>query len=166
MNNGLNSELTNRETRTVLTNTRVQDVLDVLDDSQRRFVVQSTIGMMSPTAAARDAGFKAPPKSRKVLAALTAIRVELARDLDISLDDIKRGFMSGINTAEMMGDPNGIIKGWAEMAKLLGHYKEDKTPQINIENMTYVDMTEMSDEQLDEIIRRSSAIEGQAKRIK
>lgn len=90
----------------------------------------------------------------------------MARDLDISLDDIKRGFMSGINTAEMLGDPNGIIKGWSEMAKLLGHYKEDKQQTINIENMTYVEMSEMSDEQLDEIIQQANAIDAPSKRLK
>ena len=94
------------------------------------------------------------------MVAMTAIRVELARDLDISLDDIKRGFMSGINLAEMVGDPSSMLKGWSEMAKLLGHYKEDPTTVINIENMTYLDMTELSDDQLDEIIEQSKVIEG------
>ena len=151
---------TTRQKKTVLTNRNVQNALDVLDEPQRRFVVQSTIGLMSPTAAAHDAGYKSPPTARKVMVAMTAIRVELARDLDISLDDIKRGFMSGINLAEMVGDPSSMLKGWSEMAKLLGHYKEDPTTVINIENMTYLDMTELSDDQLDEIIEQSKVIEG------
>lgn len=156
---------TTRQKRTVLTNTRVQDALDSLDESQRRYVVQATIGMMSPTGAALDAGFSCPPTARKVLHALNTLRIELARDLDVSLDDVKRGMMSGINLAEMLGDPSQIIKGWSEMAKLLGLYRDDAKPVINIENMTYVDMTEMSDPELDEIIERAAAIEGQAKRI-
>ena len=151
---------TTRQKKTVLTNRNVQNALDVLDEAQRRFVVQSTIGLMSPTAAAHDAGYKSPPTARKVMVALTALRVELARDLDISLDDIKRGFMSGINMAEMLGDPANIHKGWEQIAKLLGHYKEDPSTVININNLTYVDMTELSDTELDEIIEQSKVIEG------
>jgi hypothetical protein len=156
---------THRQTRTVLEANRVQDALDALSVSERRFVVQSTIGGLNPSAAAIDAGYKKALTSRKVNHAITVIRVELARDLDISFDDIKRGFMGAINMAEAIGEPGQMINGWKELAKLLGHYQEDMKPVIHIENMTYVDMQGLSDEELDDIIERGKAIEGNFKRM-
>jgi hypothetical protein len=164
MTEALSTE-TASSTRAVLESSNVQDALDALTTGQRRYVVQSTIGLLPPTAAARDAGFKTPPQGKKVVHALSTLRVALARELDITFDDIKRGMMSAINLAECLGDPAGMLNGWDKIAKLLGHYQEESRNPINIANLTYINMREMSDEELDEIIDQAPVLEGEVKRV-
>jgi len=148
--------------RQLIKSTPVQDALDTLDIKQRRYVLQVTLGAMSPTHAALDAGFKSPPKSRAVEHAVTVLRVEMARDLDITFEDIKRGYMGAITLAEAQGEPGIMLQGWEKMARLLGHDKDPESRRpINIENMTYIDLRDMPEDQLDKIIEQAPrAIEG------
>lgn len=60
------------------------------------------------------------------------------------------GIIDGIEMARMMGDPCNVIKGWCEVAKILGHYApERKEINLNINQMALRSKFEaMSDEQL------------------
>ena len=73
-------------TQTIINDPGVNHALDVLDIRERRFVLQATIGRMSQSAAAADAGFKAAPKSRAVTYALQVIQTAMSRDLVIDMD--------------------------------------------------------------------------------
>lgn len=137
----------------------VQQALDFLNSRERRYVLQTTVGRMPPSAAANDAGYKAPPKSQKVRHALNIINGEIAKTLDINLDFIQKGMLDAVQIARSKGEPMAMIAGYREMGKLTGMYVEKKEIDVNIRYLTEAQLQELSDKELDVLIERSDALE-------
>ncbi len=140
--------------------------MDALDVRQRRFVILATTGQRSPTAAAQDAGFSTIPKSIKIRAAITAITVELERELIIDKGYIQRGFKEAVEMARGNGEAATMIAGLREMAKLEALYDVKPEIRINIEKLTLSNIHTMTTKQLREIMALApNLIEGESERV-
>ena len=137
----------------------VNHALDLLGPRERRYVLQTTIGRMSPSSAAADAGFKAPPKSLSVRHALSVINTEIAKKLDVSLDYIQKGMLEAVQMARHNGEPMTMIAGYREMGKLAGMYIERKELKVEIKHLTEEQLHELTDTELDSLIEHADSIE-------
>lgn len=107
----------------------------VLSPKQEAFVDGIMSGKTNNKAAV-DAGYR----DAEVVAKSQLVKFEIAqaREKITDLTTLKRvdvidGIMDGIACARMQGDSANIIKGWTEVAKILGHYApEVKTININM----------------------------------
>lgn len=100
----------------------------VLTPMQAAFVDESLKGK-DPITAASAAGYHNPvshgaqiAKTTKVREALRQARDELSSAAQISRADCIDGIMEAINMARLAADPATMVKGWTEVAKILGHY--------------------------------------------
>jgi len=123
-----------------------------LSPQQSTFVdgVMSGKSRHSSAIAAGYPNSSAPDKS-----ALIKFEIEQAREKLTDLTTIKRadvidGIMDGIACARMQGDSANMIKGWTEVAKILGHYApEVKTLNLNLNQRRQRSKFEaLSDEEL------------------
>ena len=123
-------------------------------EKQAKFV-EATLKGLSATAAAVAAG--AAPGAGHAMINSATIKHELsvARNWLTDTTQITRlntieGIIDGIEMARMMGDPGNVIKGWCEIAKILGHYApEKKQIDLTIHQQALRSKFEaMSDEQL------------------
>lgn len=88
----------------------------------------------SKHAAAQAAGYpnsSGPDKSEVVKQEIAKARQILGDLTTISRLDVIEGIMDGVMCARMQGDATNIIKGWTEIAKILGHYAPE-VKQINL----------------------------------
>lgn len=75
----------------------------------------------------------APDISAKIKLEIANAREKLTDITTIKRVDVIDGIMDGIACARMQGDAGNMIKGWTEVAKILGHYApEVKTVNINM----------------------------------
>lgn len=89
-------------------------------------------------------------RSETIKAELAAARSWLTDTTQITRLNTIEGIIDGIEMARMMGDPGNVIKGWCEIAKILGHYApEKKQIDLTIHQQALRSKFEaMSDEQL------------------
>lgn len=120
---------------------------------QQKIYVDEVMTGKSKNAAAKAAGYPSPQCPEK--SETVKQEIALARDKLTDLTQIKRidvidGIMDGISMARMMGDPANVIKGWTEVAKILGHYApEVKTFNLNLNQQRLKSKFEaLSDEDL------------------
>lgn len=106
-----------------------------LSTQQSTYVDGRLVGK-SKNKAAKDAGYLQPQCPEK--SALVKFEIAQAREKLTDLTTIKRldvidGIMDAIACARMQGDAGNMIKGWSEVAKILGHYApEVKTVNISM----------------------------------
>ena len=62
----------------------------------------------------------------KVIDFIQRIRAEQMEELEISRDDILRGFLSAISDAKTLGEPMTQIAGWREVGKFQGQYAPEE----------------------------------------
>ena len=70
-------------------------------------------------------------RSETVIAELARVRAEITDLTTLKRLDVLEGMMRGIQIAEMVADAGNVIRGWAEIAKILGHYAPE-VKQINL----------------------------------
>ena len=82
-----------------------------------------------PMDAAKAAGYAQPASTpgklrnnEAVQSAIRAARDELSSATQISRADVIDGIMEAIGLARLAAEPATMIKGWSEVAKILGHY--------------------------------------------
>lgn len=106
-----------------------------LTEKQSAFVDGVLTGK-SRNASAIAAGYRdstIPDSSETVRAEIALAREKLTDLTQIKRVDVIDGIMDGIACARMQGDAANMIKGWTEVAKILGHYApEVKTLNINM----------------------------------
>ncbi len=105
-----------------------------LTEAQKKFVDAKMKGK-SDHAAAKEAGqphAQGLVRSETVRAELAAARRWLTDATQITRLDIIEGIIDGIELARHVGDAGNVIKGWVEVAKILGHAQ----PEIKVRNMT------------------------------
>jgi hypothetical protein len=136
----------------LLSKPTISNILAPLSQREREYVVKSTIGLMAPSHAAHEAGYKRPPKSKRIKMAVKVIQGEMARELNITMEDIQRGLLEAINIGRMQGEGNTMINGYRELAKLTGHGPPE-APRVQINQVNFNDLSEMSSEELRELAR-------------
>jgi len=96
----------------------------------------------------------------KVKAEIAAARLELSDATKLTRLDVIEGVLDGIQVARMQADGGNVIRGWTEIAKILGHYApEVKTLNLNINQQRLRSkFEELSDEELMGIVE-GNAIE-------
>jgi len=123
-----------------------------LSPQQSTFVAGVLTGK-SRHESAKDAGYpnsSCPDKSELVRIEIANAREKLTDLTQIKRIDVIDGIMDGIACARMQGDAGNMIKGWTEVAKILGHYApEVKNINISMNQQRMRSKFEaMSDEEL------------------
>lgn len=121
--------------------------------AQQQKFVDGVMTGKSRHASAIAAGY--PNSSAPDLSLTIKEEIQRARDKLTDLTQIKRldvidGIMDGVALARMQGDAGNVIKGWTEVAKILGHYApEVKQVNLNINQQRLKSKFEaLSDEEL------------------
>lgn len=103
--------------------------------------------------------------SQDVRTALANARSELSSATQITRADAIAGIMEAIDMAKLCADPASMIRGWSEIAKMLGYYApEVKKLEITATGDNLVKKYEqMSDDELMEVAygNKNPPIEGQ-----
>ena len=95
-----------------------------ITEKQEAFVEGKLRGL-SDVEAKVQAGLSATAATQNVAAVraqLEAARRWLTSTTQITRLDVIEGVIDGIEMARMQGDAGNVIKGWTEVAKILGHY--------------------------------------------
>lgn len=96
-------------------------------------------------------------RDERVLAFVQRIRKEQMENLDITRDDVLRGFLSAIADAKTLGEPSSQIAGWREIGKFQGQYApEEVTHKISgrVEHVTRR-IRDMPDDRLLDLLDRA-----------
>ena len=86
-----------------------------------------------------------------ILAAISAKEAQLAEKLELDRNAVVGGIFAGIAEARTLGDPNGVIKGWVAVSKLMGFDKPEipKRTVLSGSNLALeAKLTQMSDAEL------------------
>lgn len=130
----------------------------VLTEQQAAFV-DATLHGKNRYDAAREAGYvdsdgrtepSTAEKSVNIQRALREARAELSSAAQISRADVIDGMMEAINMARLAADPATMVKGWSEVAKILGHYAPEVKRVEITDNQKRIQhkFTAMTDEEL------------------
>lgn len=104
--------------------------------------------------------------SSDVQEALAKARTELTTVTQIKRADAIAGVMEAIDLARLCADPASMIRGWSEIAKMLGFYAPE-TKKIEITNATgsmIKKYEQMTDEELYQLAH-GDIIEGESHRV-
>lgn len=102
---------------------------------QQRTYVDAVMTGKTKSAAAKLAGYdhaQGLEASETVRRELAIAREQLTDITKITRVTVVEGMLDGIALARMQGDSGNVIKGWAEVGKLLGHY----APEVKTINVT------------------------------
>jgi hypothetical protein len=131
---------------------------------QQEHVVDGLLSGLSNRQAALAAGFTtaSAATSRPVQTVLEEAREALAKATNIRKQDVLNGILEAIDRAKSGGEPGTEIKGWTEVAKMLGYYApEIKKIHLSMEQGRMKSKFEaLSDEELIELASKP-VIEGQ-----
>lgn len=129
-----------------------------LTEEQRNFVTYHVHHKMSPTAAARQAGFSERSRSQvtflmkhpAVQRAIAEERAAYARASEMTKRKVIDGFMEAIEMARSLGEPANMIAGWREIGKMCGLYEPQKKEiRLSVDGeIRMAQLEEMSDEEL------------------
>ena len=122
----------------------MMNILAALTTRQREYVVNISVRNMGASAAARAAGLTNPPTCKPVREAIRQVHIRNAKNYEVELDDIIRGYQESIDVARAKGEPQSMIAGYRELARITGHLDTDKGPnignQLNILQITQEQM--------------------------
>lgn len=140
-----------------------------ITDQQQKYVDAKMAGM-SDADAKRAADLPIERDMNKVQAIrdqLAAARRWLTNTTQITRLDCIEGVIDGIEIARMQGDAGNVIKGWTEVAKILGHYApEVKRIEMTMEQSRMRSKLEgLSDEELLRIGETGSVIDGECSQV-
>ena len=146
---------------------RKKSVLNVNEE-----IVEGILNGASQSDIAKLLGMDSGQMNRKiknssdVKEALAKARSELSTISQIKRADAIAGIMEAIDLAKLCADPASMIRGWAEIAKMLGFYAPE-TKKIEITNATgsmIKKYEQMSDEELYQLAH-GEIIEGESHRV-
>ncbi len=95
-------------------------------------------------------------KSEKVLNYVHSLRQEFLEEIDVSQQDVLRGFLEAISDAKLLSDPATQIAGWREIGKFQGLYAPDRK-EVNVSgSVEHVErkISRMSNEELIEYMEK------------
>lgn len=104
-----------------------------LTERQRRFVMNYVDYQMTQTAAAATAGFSEPTAAGALLVRMPHVakavrirRAEYAAASQITRRCVIDGMLEAVDLAKSRGEALPMIAGWKEIAKLCGHYPDER----------------------------------------
>lgn len=121
-----------------------------LTEAQQLFVQCATAGLTT-AASARAAGISEEEGYRivhlpHVQAAMADIRNNLATKLEITREDVARGFLDAVRSS---ANSLELIAAWREIGKLLGHYAVEKVEAtINVQGTAKLMMLRQLDDKV------------------
>jgi len=142
-------------------------------DKQLKFADAKLSGL-NDKAAARAAGYSnsgasatMAVTSKGVQTVLDEARQLLASATNLKKSDVLAGILDAIERARMLGEPSTEIKGWQEVAKMLGYYApEVKRIELTTDQGRVKSKFEqMTDEELLEIALSNNTIDGSCERL-
>jgi len=103
-------------------------------------------------------------RNAQVRAALAERRAEIGEKLDLDRQKVIGQILEAIDMARVQADPATMLKGWAEIAKMLGFYEpERKKIDVSVSAKRLVDQFEaMSDAELLRIVEQPARRETHA----
>lgn len=127
---------------------RKQSVLTAKEEAFK----ENLLDGKSPHQAALAAGYSGgmAPKSEDVRLAVAEARKELGETVQIKRADMIAVMLDAIEVARVLADPQAMIKGAAEVSKMLGFY-EPETKRVELtgpQARTRTKLMTMSDEDL------------------
>jgi len=144
---------------------------EFLSDKRSRFV-EEYLRDQNGTQAAIRAGY-APGsaysaasrllRNDQVRAAVSERQGAIARDLELDRQKVVAQIMEAIEIARLQADPQAMIAGWREIAKMLGYYEpERKQVEVSVSAKRMVDQFEaMSDAELLRLADQAGAVEAE-----
>ena len=147
---------------------KVMQDAKTMTEKRKKFVIGVASGM-SPTHAARAAGFKAYKddayqlmRSPLILRELEIERARYEKAADMSRKKVMDGILEAIDIAKQMSEPSSMISGWREIARICGYYApETKKLDVTINGQMHISkLEELSDDEL-----LAKIIEGEATQI-
>ena len=105
--------------------------------------------------------------SKDVAAAVNAARTQLQSVTQITRTDVINGVMEAIDMARLCADPGVMIKGWSEIAKMLGHYAPEvkKIELTSGQSNLSKKLEGLSDEELMAIAEGKHIVDGEFSEI-
>jgi phage terminase small subunit len=126
-----------------------------LTEAQHLFVQCATAGLTT-AAAARAAGISEEEGQRivqlpHIQAAMAEIRNKLATKLEITREDVARGFLDAVRSS---ANSMELVAAWREIGKLLGHYAAERVENtINVAGVAKLtQMKQLDDKELLDLI--------------
>lgn len=139
-----------------------------LTEQQLEFVKHRARGVTATTAA-RRAHYKHPKQIASVVEMNPRVQEALKLEMEqyriqaaTTRDEVVAGIKDAINQAKLIADPSAQIKGWTELARMLGYYApEVKKVELSISADKQRQRLEvLSDEELLEVASGQRVIEG------
>ena len=104
-------------------------------------------------------------KSPTVQEELAKVRAETAEAVNITKEDVVRGLKAAADLAATMADPQSMVRAWAEIGKMLGHYAPETKKHIHeLKNPTEESVKGLPDAQL-HLLAHGRVIEGEFERV-
>jgi phage terminase small subunit len=131
-----------------------------LNEQMATFAYNMAIGM-TQTQAARNAGYAFPGtegnrlmRVPEVIERITAEQKKFEVKADMSRQKVIDGLKEAIDIARTMSDPNAMVSGWREIARICGYYApERKQLDITVSGAVQISqIADMSDEELAKLI--------------
>lgn len=142
---------------------------DELTDVERQLVHHIEVLGMSPARAAELLNIGSP------YAMLQRPRVREAREIirdnmrqhrvKFTKDDIVDGIKEAIDQAKLIDDPMAQIRGWTEIADLLGYKSKQSGVTINISNDARKQIAALPDNELMRLAGDGDIIDGEFRRV-
>jgi len=142
----------------------MMSILAGLTTRQRDYVINVGVKGLGASAAARQAGFTNPPTGKKIRDAIRQLHIRAAQHYEVELADIVQGYLDSIDVARVKGEPQSMIAGYRELARITGHLDSDKSAtignQVNIlqvtqealENMSFAELTKLIPKEIKEMV--------------
>jgi hypothetical protein len=141
--------------------------IDGLTEQERAFVEAFGLGL-NMTQAATRAGYAHPHtranelmKKPAIQAAIAEQRVRFEELADVSRKDVVEGIRESIDMARLLSDPQTMIVGWRELAKICGYYEPTKHKiEMTVNGSVRLEqLASMSDAELAKIIEGEASHE-------
>ena len=104
---------------------------DELTQKEHDFLNAIEMGLTT-TQAVKRAGYKNTSilgdllKKPHIASRMKDIRENIANENKMTRDKVMEGIAEAIDMAKLMGDPQSMIRGWSEVAKMCGYYAPEK----------------------------------------
>jgi phage terminase small subunit len=127
----------------------------MLSARQTRFALEYAVDHNGAAAAAR-AGYSAKSardvacrllRNPEIRELVDQAAKDLAAKLEITRQTALQGILEGVALARAKGDPGGMIRGWCEVARLLGLYPPTER-RVRVTTARDRSLRELSDEEL------------------
>lgn len=99
-----------------------------LSEQQLKYVKHRSRGL-SATQAARNAGYAHAKQAANIVERQERVQAALKHEIEqyriaaqITREEVIEGMKEAINQAKLIADPTAQIRGWSELAKMLGYY--------------------------------------------